>query len=1307
MFCYLLGKKVVNTDFSDVGVPVHPQPSVPEQRKAFVDTSVGIDYGLRDSRQQQPVYSRDDGAYAGSSLNTDYGVRVSEQTEPSYPGGSKSQIDTSFNTDYGLDVSVQPQPSFQEGSKSHIDTSVNTDYGLGVSVQEQPYLGGNRGAYTDTSVNQGYGLDPEGRGSYVDTSISGYGARVPVQPNSFLQGGGGSFTDRSVNIDRTASIGNVKSANDDYVIPIVAQYPNSGVRVADEVQHIGVDAIIPIVAHYPSTGVSVSGSSGTRAFRTDGQENINSKDYVIPHVSLNERRRGGSNLDQASLQNFQQGWNSPSTREGQIAYPQPEGDVNAGYSITPGVEDRGYRRTVLDGSVNIEPETSPVAYGTDVVVPQVSHALNGGVGIRDRNYGSPSDDNTAGTRGRLPVGGRRDITNVATGGPVRIDTYDRGQSDRNSALTGKSNQATLNDFLNANVGVRVQYPSTKAGTNPQTVFINSDKRPGSVPDVSAQGFTINGGSSIKEQGQSDHVGDLSPGRVSPNRPGSENGDRFFVRTPFVRQINTETIQPSISTDVIAGMRGPNSRSSQDETRVSISRASSRRPDQGVRPNQSIYSNRGIDEHTSNFPPISKQPEWGRRARTRVNVKFTRNATRDAVTGLLNNPYIGRDASNNVRVSVTGHVVTPLDDQNSRTSQENSVRVDVTTPAYERYGHRPTIRAQGTVLTPFITPATSQGREGLGIRNTSRTYGYDSNSVRVSVTGSMFTPLPGVFQTPRIISVEDSTPKYTPYGVRTKDGDVYPYRINSARPGDSLSIRIASHAEPNVASNEGSTVQVKSTFSVKTAFSDKASQANPADTSFTEPDAPVGGTRRNPYSSLINNRKRTGGTREASTQSPDRVYGYRRTVRPGSDLTLETATASTRLNVSPDNLPSAPAIEVRNVGVNYDDNLVGGIAVGCDVTQRKMHISINFKQSFTGKIYSKGFFKIVPCKQTFEDEILANFSIPLDACGTEERSEGDTHIFSNTIVVMTDSFFGVLWSSDRAYTVSCSFRSVGGSKHLGWSITVPMLGRNARVPVVQHDIPTPEVAFKVVGGQDPRNAIAADLNVGGYGALVVYYVRDPNWDVLPVNCSAKDGTTRNQIQLIDHNSCPTQRKLVGKFRELQYPNDLNTYQVSIFEVFKFPDQNNVYFECMVNVCRGNCKRVSCDQSSRKRRDTIARQHLANIAPVEQVAVFQQVKVKLQGENAELSIAKRPTKMRSDCVNTRSAVIGGTAMLLSIAVSLVAALISYRKYSLLHYTETKLRLPDLRDEMMQTRNAMVMPVPAPLLHLSSRCNQEAEC
>ncbi|XP_065323003.1 uncharacterized protein LOC135930146 [Gordionus sp. m RMFG-2023] len=93
-----------------------------------------------------------------------------------------------------------------------------------------------------------------------------------------------------------------------------------------------------------------------------------------------------------------------------------------------------------------------------------------------------------------------------------------------------------------------------------------------------------------------------------------------------------------------------------------------------------------------------------------------------------------------------------------------------------------------------------------------------------------------------------------------------------------------------------------------------------------------------------------------------------------------------------------------------------------------------------------------------------------------------------------------------------------------------------------------------------------------------------FDLYLFDCYAHDGMGNEKIRLIDENGCPENENLIGAqsrservLDKMSEREDYDTFEKHVyapFNVFKFPDVPNVYFDCYVQICYKECPKPVC-------------------------------------------------------------------------------------------------------------------------------------
>jgi len=91
--------------------------------------------------------------------------------------------------------------------------------------------------------------------------------------------------------------------------------------------------------------------------------------------------------------------------------------------------------------------------------------------------------------------------------------------------------------------------------------------------------------------------------------------------------------------------------------------------------------------------------------------------------------------------------------------------------------------------------------------------------------------------------------------------------------------------------------------------------------------------------------------------------------------------------------------------------------------------------------------------------------------------------------------------------------------------------------------------------------------------------DPSFGILVKTCIAFDNSD-SSVVLIDDRGCRTS-KLLSDFT---YDDDAGTAEATVFSMFRMGNSNRTYFQCDVEICRGQCSKPTCslDQAEINRR-----------------------------------------------------------------------------------------------------------------------------
>ncbi|XP_014662477.1 PREDICTED: uncharacterized protein LOC106805420 [Priapulus caudatus] len=424
------------------------------------------------------------------------------------------------------------------------------------------------------------------------------------------------------------------------------------------------------------------------------------------------------------------------------------------------------------------------------------------------------------------------------------------------------------------------------------------------------------------------------------------------------------------------------------------------------------------------------------------------------------------------------------------------------------------------------------------------------------------------------------------------------------------------------------------------------------------------------------RKRIGSRREGGQLSADEIE---KRIRDGIQERLPDLDVSTlNRTVLRESIRTRLQSRFPNADFNKDliqqiqANRVTGVTTDCDLSGGTMKISMTFKRPFTGNVFAKGFYN-AGCRVLGTGEKNIAVNVPLTGCGTitevineEDKDGGETIYYVNRIVVMYEAEWGVLSETDRAYQVACQFGGTGTRLITAGPYNIPGLGITEVAPAT---VAAPSCWMKVVPGTDPLVSEVSDFILGETALLVVTLHDNSNFDVFVRDCYAHDGQNGN-IALIDELGCPAHKKVsmtdVITDKESQ-PGETLVYLP--FKVFKFPDIDQVYFQCKCRVCVHDCLgdyQPDCsDKSARSKRQTIITE-LNDLLPGRRdnstdLNVFNSIRVQIPEEGKDIyndiqnrRLAERaPAPRNGDiCVAkttfTAAAAVGGAVLMTSLIV-----------------------------------------------------------
>lgn len=115
-----------------------------------------------------------------------------------------------------------------------------------------------------------------------------------------------------------------------------------------------------------------------------------------------------------------------------------------------------------------------------------------------------------------------------------------------------------------------------------------------------------------------------------------------------------------------------------------------------------------------------------------------------------------------------------------------------------------------------------------------------------------------------------------------------------------------------------------------------------------------------------------------------------------------------------------------------------------------------------------------------------------------------------------------------------------------------------------------VQLEVANGNRRLNTVAEG---SAYSLRARVLNHDPEFGILMKKCFAFDESDQI-IQLVDDRGCRSQKLL----SEFSYDDAEGTAEATLYSMFRLAHSNRTYFQCDVEICRGACKKPTCDPTA---------------------------------------------------------------------------------------------------------------------------------
>nr|XP_026500005.1 uncharacterized protein LOC113403631 isoform X2 [Vanessa tameamea] len=280
------------------------------------------------------------------------------------------------------------------------------------------------------------------------------------------------------------------------------------------------------------------------------------------------------------------------------------------------------------------------------------------------------------------------------------------------------------------------------------------------------------------------------------------------------------------------------------------------------------------------------------------------------------------------------------------------------------------------------------------------------------------------------------------------------------------------------------------------------------------------------------------------------------------------------------------------GVNFvrgsraaDSPLSPDIDVQCSADY--IQVTVEFSDIYDGIIYSKGFLNDPKCKYVSSggSQSRYSFRVPLNGCGSRPLCNACGTI-DNVLVFQGDEL--VQGSYDFARKVSCAGTalevSTGVKKEQSHVLKLkPFMVDMLDVVAVQGPAGGVECWMDIQKGVFPQTTpLENSIKIGEYLTILIYLKDIRNQFNLKIHdCWAYDNenydsSKTNKIQLTDKDGCPKKKKFIDSWQKSTNTGKSGATLIAYSKIsaFRFPETDQVYLTCNVELCTSNCD-ASCN------------------------------------------------------------------------------------------------------------------------------------
>ncbi|XP_042888812.1 uncharacterized protein LOC122264146 [Penaeus japonicus] len=265
-----------------------------------------------------------------------------------------------------------------------------------------------------------------------------------------------------------------------------------------------------------------------------------------------------------------------------------------------------------------------------------------------------------------------------------------------------------------------------------------------------------------------------------------------------------------------------------------------------------------------------------------------------------------------------------------------------------------------------------------------------------------------------------------------------------------------------------------------------------------------------------------------------------------------------------------------------------LALDVACQREQMRVRVTFDSPFNGVMYSKGYYGNPQCSYVAPGSGRSEyeFVVVSGTCGTRfVENPGAPSYLENTVVIQNEPGIQEVW--DTARGVRCVFEGAGGgdsTQRVSAGLSVAMLDQQV-VSFAADSQASASLDIQI--GRGPFAPSASGMvKIGELMTMVVAVEGPASADVLVRQCVAHDGSRQNPYQLTDENGCVlgSKKKILGSWQKSRDTgrSDIPVVTFSHFQAFKFPDKNDVYIECQVDLCSNGCPVCPEDGSAGRRR-----------------------------------------------------------------------------------------------------------------------------